>query len=259
MTDIDFDQAVEDFWQASQGGAFPVQWQDTFDRETAYRICLAMIERRSAIGDAQAGWKVGLTAKAIREQQGATEPVFAVLYDSGRWQSGVSHPYSDLMRPGWENELCLTMGATLKGPGVTEDQVKAAVATIAPALEIIEQRPPPGKGSGFLSGADNGQQRSFIVGTETAYDASIHDLGKASVEVFVDGKFEEKAFGIEVMESSPLSSIVWLTEGLSRFGHELTAGSVVMTGSFTKQYRFEGPVEVEARFEPFGTVTASFT
>jgi len=49
MTDIDFNQAVEDFWQASQGGAFPVQWQDSFDRETAYRICLAMIARRTAI------------------------------------------------------------------------------------------------------------------------------------------------------------------------------------------------------------------
>lgn len=259
MTDIDFDQAVEDFWAASQGGPFPVQWQDKFDRETAYRICLAMIERRDAIGDAQAGWKVGLTAKAIRAQQGATEPVFAVLYDSGRWQSGVTHPYSDLTRPGWENELCLTMGATLQGPGVTEDQVKAAVATVAPALEIIEQRPPPGKGSGFLSGADNGQQRSFIVGQETAYDASIHDLGKTSVDIYVDGAFKEKAYGVEVMESSPLSSIVWLTEGLARFGHVLTAGSVVMTGSFTKQYRFDGPVEVEARFEPFGTVSASFT
>ena len=50
MTDIDFNQAVEDFWQASQGGAFPVQWQDSFDRETAYRICLAMIARRAARG-----------------------------------------------------------------------------------------------------------------------------------------------------------------------------------------------------------------
>jgi hypothetical protein len=65
------------------------------------------------------------------------------------------------MRPGWENELCLTLGATLNGPGVSEDDVKAAVATVAPALEIIEQRPPVGKGSGFLSGADNGQQRSL--------------------------------------------------------------------------------------------------
>jgi 2-keto-4-pentenoate hydratase len=71
MTDIDFDQAVEDFWQARQGGPFPVQWQDSFDRDTAYRICLAMIARHEASGDPQAGWKVGLTAKAIREQQGA--------------------------------------------------------------------------------------------------------------------------------------------------------------------------------------------
>ena len=259
MTDIDFNQAVEDFWQASQGGAFPVQWQDSFDRETAYRICLAMIARRAANGDPQAGWKVGLTAKAIREQQGASEPVFAVLYDKGRWQSGVSHPYADLMHPGWENELCLTMGASLSGPDVTEEEAKAAVATVAPALEIIEQRPPPGKGSGFLSGADNGQQRAFVVDAATPYDPAIHDLAESCVDLYVNGEFQEKAYGVEILESSPIASIRWLAGKLAEFGLELKAGSAVMTGSFTKQYRFEGPVEIEARFEPFGTVTATFT
>ena len=223
MTDIDFNQAVEDFWQASQGGAFPVQWQDSFDRETAYRICLAMIARRAANGDPQAGWKVGLTAKAIREQQGASEPVFAVLYDKGRWQSGVSHPYADLMHPGWENELCLTMGASLSGPDVTEEEAKA------------------------------------VVGAATPYDPAIHDLAESCVDLYVNGEFQEKAYGVEILESSPIASIRWLAGKLAEFGLELKAGSAVMTGSFTKQYRFEGPVEIEARFEPFGTGTATFT
>ena len=163
------------------------------------------------------------------------------------------------MRPGWENELCLAMGATLSGPDATEDESKAAVATVAPALEIIEQRPPPGKGSGFLSGADNGQQRAFVLGAETRYDSAIHDLAKASVDLYVDDEFQEKAYGVEILESSPIASIVWLTGRLARFGLELKAGSAVTTGPFTKQYRFEGPVEIEARFEPFGTVTATFT
>jgi 2-keto-4-pentenoate hydratase len=151
------------------------------------------------------------------------------------------------------------MGTTLRGPNVTGEEAMAAVASIAPTLEIIEQRPPPGKGSGLLSGVDNGQQRAFVVGAETAYDPSIHDLSKASVDLYVDGEFQEKAYGVEIMESSPIASIIWLAAKLSAFDLELKAGSAVMTGSFTKQYRFEGPVDVEARFEPFGTVTAKFT
>ncbi len=256
---IDFDQAVEDFWQARQGGPFPVQWKDKFDRETAYRIGLALIARHAENGDPQAGWKVGLTAKAIREQVGATSPSFAVLYESGRWASGVSYPVAQLTRPGWENELCLTMGATLKGPDVSEGEAKAAIATVAPALEIIEQRAPEGQGSPPLSAADNGQQRAFVVGEETPFVPARHDLGKAWVDLYVDGEFKEKAYGVEVMESSPVASIQWLAGELSRFDLALEEGSAVMTGSLTKQYRFDAPLRIEARFEPFGTVSTNFT
>jgi len=256
---IDFDQAVEDFWQARQGGPFPVQWKEELDLATAHQICLKLIEKHTTNGDPQAGWKVGLTAKAIREQVGATSPAFAVLFSKGRWQSGVSFPCAELTRPGWENELCLTMGKTLTGPNVTEEDARAAVATIAPAFEIIEHRPPPGNGSPALSAADNGQQRAFVVGDETAYDPAIHDLSKTSCELYVDGEFREKAYGSEVMESSPIASIVWLVEKLSEFNLALEAGMAVMTGSFTKQYRFDSPIEIEARFKPFGTVTATFT
>ena len=256
---IDFDQAVEDFWQARQGGAFPIQWKDTLDRETAYRICLALIDRHEEHGDPQVGWKVGLTAKAIREQVGATSPAFAALFAKGRWPSGVAHPFAELIRPGWENELCLTMGKTLRGPDVSEEEAIAAVATIAPALEIIEHRPPEGQGTSALTAADNGQQRAFVVGDETAFDPAIHDLSKASMDLYVDGEFQETAYGVEIMESSPIASIVWLAGRLADFGLALEAGSAVMTGSFTKQYRFDGPVEIEARFEPFGTASATFT
>jgi|TARA_B100000959_G_scaffold270082_1_gene316524 2-oxo-hept-3-ene-1,7-dioate hydratase/2-keto-4-pentenoate hydratase len=46
---------------------------------------------------------------------------------------------------------------------------------------------------------------------------------------------------------------------LSEFDLALEAGMVVMTGSFTKQYRFENSIEIEARFDPFGSVTAKLT
>jgi len=256
---IDFDQALEDFWQARQGGPFPVQWKETLDKDTAHQICLKLIEKHAEHGDPQAGWKVGLTAKAIREQVGATSPAFAVLFSKGRWQCGVSFPCAELTRPGWENELYLTMATTLTGPNVTEEEAKEAVATIAPALEIIEHRPPEGQGTPALSAADNGQQRAFVVGEKTAYDPATHDLSKVSCDLYVNGEFQERNYGIEIMESSPIASITWLANKLSEFDLSLEAGMAVMTGSFTKQYRFDNAVEIEARFEPFGTVTAKFT
>lgn len=255
---IDFDKAVDDFWLARRGGPYPLAWGKELDQDTAYRINLALIDRHAANGEPQAGWKVGLTARAIREQFGLPEPVFAVLFDHGRWPGGREWPLADLIEPGWENEVCLTMGETLRGPGVTEAAARRAIASVAPAMEIIETRGPNTLDGLFAMTADNGQQRAFVVGEETPYDPARHDLGKASVEVFIDGETQETAYGKAVMESGPVASIVWLANKLAEFDRELAAGSAVMTGSFTRQYAIDRPMTIEARFTPFGSATARF-
>ncbi|MDH3236291.1 MAG: hypothetical protein OEQ29_22445, partial [Alphaproteobacteria bacterium] len=198
------------------------------------------------------------TARAIREQFGLPEPLFAVIYEKGRWASGGSWPRAAMVGPGWENELCLTMGATLKGPGVTEADAKAAIASVAPAMEIIETRGPNSM-EGFKSMiADNGQQYAFVVGDATPYDPAVHDLGAATVEVFIDGDSQETAPGSAVMESSAVASIVFLANKLAEFDRALEAGQAVMTGSFTKQYPIDRAMTAEARFTPFGSAIATF-
>lgn len=256
---LDFDAAVEAFWSARRGGPYPLHLEKDLDQDSAYRINLALIDRHAAEGETQAGWKVGLTARAIREQFGLPEPVFAVLYEHGRWESGIEVALSGLTRPGWENELCLTLGETLRGPGITEGDVRQAVATVAPAMEIIEARGPNSIDGLYSMTADNGQQRAFVVGAETPFDPAVHDLGKATVEVFVDGDSQETAPGSAVMESSPLASIVWLANKLAEFDRAIEAGSAIMTGSFTRQYAIDRPMRAEARFDPFGSAVATFT
>lgn len=256
---MELDQAVEDFWNFRHGGPFPEHYAGNLEFDDGFRVCLALRERHAADGNPQVGWKVGLTAKAIQAQAGVHHPSWAVLYERGRWASGHSHPAADLITPGWENELCLTMGATLSGPDATIDDAAAAVASVQPAFEIIERRFKPGPGLFPLGAADNGQQRAFVVGEATRFDPDAHDLAAASVEVFVDGESREVAYGREVMESSPLASIAWLANDLARFGLALEEGMQVMSGSFTKQYHFDGPTEVAAKFDPFGEVRVTFT
>jgi 2-keto-4-pentenoate hydratase len=256
---LDFEAAVEAFWAARHGGPYPLHLEPQLDQDSAYRINLALIDRHAAEGQRQSGWKVGLTARAIREQFDLPEPVFAVLYEQGRWQSGIEFPVAELTRPGWENELCLTVGKTLRGPNVTEDDVRDAVSAVAPAMEIIEARGPNNMDGLYSMTADNGQQRAYVVGAETPFDPAAHDLGKATVEIFVDGEFQEQAPGSAVMESSPLASIVWLANKLAAYDRAVEAGSVVMTGSFTRQYTIDRPLRAEARFDPFGSAIATFT
>ena len=254
----ELEEAIETFWRARHGGGYPVDWAERLSQADAYAVNLALAGRHEAEGRRQVGWKVGLTAQAIRDQFGLPEPVFGVLFDDGRWPSGAERRIADFQPLGFENELCLSMGGRLCGPGVTEDSARRAVATIAPAMEIIETRGPLTLELFNVMIADNAQQRAFVVGEEVPYDPAIHDLGAATVDVRVDGRTIDSGRGEAVMESGAIASIVWLANKLAEHGRALEAGSVIMTGSFTRQYPIDRPMTVEARFDPFGGVVATF-
>src|SRR5690606_13781564 len=158
-------------------------------------------------GETQAGWKVGLTSAAMRAQQGVPEPCFGHLLQSREMPSGTTLAYSSLIQPGIENELCITMGATLSGPDVTKEQALNAIALIQPALELVEVR---GNFSADLplTMADNAQQYGFITGAPVAFDPSMV-LEQATVEVYFNHALQESASATEVM-GSPVNSLIWL-------------------------------------------------
>src|SRR3954471_12729124 len=159
---IDLATTAEDFWAARQRGEFfPQAYADRLSLDEAYRIQLALIERRVAAGERQIGWKVGLTAKAIQEQFGFHEPVFACILESR--PSGHVFGAAELINPGFETELCIRLGRGLEGM-VSLEQVRAAVDVIYPSFEIIETRGDLVKQIA-LALADNGQQRSVVLGT----------------------------------------------------------------------------------------------
>jgi len=125
---VSIDQAIDAFWQCARQRTAPgPEWMKRLSREEAYRVQLGVLARYVAAGERQAGWKVGLTSKAMQAQQGVHEPVLGFLLQSGEQPSGTRFRYADLIRPGFENELCLTVGTTLRGPGVTTERAAAAL------------------------------------------------------------------------------------------------------------------------------------
>ena len=222
--------------------------------EQAYRAQLELLARCEREGQRQAGWKVGLTARAMQAQQGVYEPVFGFLLESGHRPSGAVFDFTSLIRPGFENELCLTLGAPLAGPGVTLEQARAAVSHVAPALEIIAQR--GAFGADLASSlADNAQPKAFVPGAAVPLGAL--DLAEVTLELAVNGVSQERARGAEVL-GTPIASIAWLANKLAEFGRRLEAGAQVMSGSFTRQYDLHRGDAVEARFDPLGPVRAEF-
>jgi 2-keto-4-pentenoate hydratase len=252
---VELNAVIESIWENAQRGVYyPHEWHGKLALDQAYRVNLAITERRIALGARQAGWKVGVTSKAMQIQQGVHEPVFGVLFESGHRASGCAFNFSELIAPAFENELCLTLGKTLLGPGIDIDQARAAIAEVAPALEIIERR---GQFADLpLAMADNAQQKAFVTGPATCYTPE-RRLRDATVEVFVNAEFKERASGAEVM-GDPAASLAWLANKLAEFGRGLDAGMCVMSGSFTKQYPLRKGDRAESRFQPFGTVLAEF-
>ena len=247
--------AVDTIWRGIQRGMHhPAELRGKLSLDDAYRVQLGLLACYERAGERQAGWKVGLTAKAMQAQQGVNEPVFGFLLRSGHRPTGTTFDFASLIRPGFENELCITIGTTLAGPGVTLERARGAISHVAPALEIIEKRGDL-RADLALTLADNAQQKAFVTGMNVPLGEL--DLADVTLDLIVNGVAQERARGAEVL-GTPVASIAWLANKLAEFGRQLDAGTQVMSGSFTKQYVVNRGDIVKAEFEPLGRVSAEF-
>ena len=181
---------------------------------------------------APAGWKVGLTSGTARDSMGEGFRPFGHIHSERVFDSGARIPLAGMCRPGIENELCFRLGRVLEGP-VSRSQVIDAVASVAPAFELIERRLPPSAGQDEHL-ADNLAQWGIVVGEERQFDwecfpfsglaVALHRDGEAVQQVAADGHIDDH-----------FSSIAALAAQLAAFGRRIEAGARIITGSFTKQ------------------------
>ena len=251
------EQTVQALWQLQQqGDVFSQQWRGKLDLNEAYRVQQGLLQRKLAGGERQAGWKVGLTAPAMREMFGGEEPVFGYLLESGSVASGHRFRFAELRSPLVESELLITLAHELSGPGATADDALRAVASVAPALEIIEMRGADMRIDMPLAITDNVAQRAFVHGTELALSPGF-DFGSVRAEVRINGQTIANALGREAIDHQ-LETLAWLANALHRHGLRLQAGQRVMTGSFTKPLAVTAGDTLHTEFSGVGSVEASF-
>jgi 2-keto-4-pentenoate hydratase len=253
---MDLNAVVESMWQHTlHRSYFPAEWKGRLTIEQAYQVQLAILDRWVARGERLAGWKVGLSAPVIQRQFGMHEPVMGFLLESGHRESDAGFRHAELIEPGFENELCLTVGTRLEGPGVTLAEARAAITAVQPAFEIIEGRG-DFRADMSLSLTDNCQQRAFVTGPASPLPAG-WEPSSTTVEVLINGRRVDEAVGSEETGHS-LGAVAWLAKKLAEFGRRLEPGHRIMSGSFTKQYPIARGDRIETRFTPFGNVRAVF-
>jgi 2-keto-4-pentenoate hydratase len=250
MPPFEAQTAIESFWAArSRGEWFPAAWHGKLTNDQAYQVLFGIMERRVAAGERQIGWKVGLTSKAIQQQFNVHEPVFGCILE--QLPSGHVFAPADLIRPGFENELCLRLGKDLTG-AVTVEEARAAIDAIYPSLEIIETRGNLTEQLA-LALADNAQQKTVILGAPVP--PPMH-LETTEARVIINGQTAATGTGDAVL-GDPLNSLVWLAAKLAQFGRSLKAGEIVMSGSFTRQFPISPGDKIRCEFSGIGGVATS--
>jgi 2-keto-4-pentenoate hydratase len=253
---FDAEEALQTFLRARRDDVFfPAEWDGSLTLDEAYRVLVAWERHLESEGQKHIGWKVGLTAKPIQDQFNVHEPVFGFLMDDAPYTSGSAIPFDSLIKPGFENEICVTAGADLAGPGITVEQARRAIQTVRPAFELIETR------GDFIGHAekvvpDNLQQKGIIIGDEVPFTEDM-DLSAVALSVTINGQAVDGGTGSAVL-GDPVNSVVWLANRLADFSLHISAGDLIMTGSFTRQHAISRGDAISASFAGLGGVTASF-
>ena len=146
------DALVEALFQARRTGLAGPELSDpgliTADHglRQALSLQLAVLQRFLAAGEQLGGWKVGHTSGRRRGVLGRDFRPFGYILDSRIMRSGDTLGHDRIMSCFIEPELCLVLGAPLKGEDVDPVTARDAVRAVAPAFELNEVRLPPEAG-----------------------------------------------------------------------------------------------------------------
>ena len=228
----------------------------TADIEDAYRIATAVTNLKLAAGRRIKGHKVGLTSKAMRSLNGATEPDYGTLFDDWFVPEGARIVRGRMNRPLVEVEIAFVLGASLRGPSVNAADVIRATDFIVPCIEIVDVRQ-KGRGPTPLidSIADAAACGLVVLGGCPARLTDL-DIRRIGATLSINGSVEESGVASAVM-GNPINSVAWLVNKLHTYGVAPEQGQVILSGSFIKAIPFQAGDTVVALFDRLGEVTFS--
>jgi 2-oxo-hept-3-ene-1,7-dioate hydratase len=230
--------------------------------DEAYAVQAELVALKLAQGRRQIGWKIGLTSRAMQEQLKIDTPDSGVLLDDMLFADGATVSKNHFIQPRVEAEIAFLMAHDLSGADVTREDVIAATARVAPALEILDTRilradPATGKARIITDTvSDNAANAGIVLGAQRHTVAAI-DLRWVGAILKRSGVVEETGLGAGVLDD-PVTGIVWLVQRLARYGQGLKAGDIVLSGSFVRAIEAPPGSRFEADFGPFGSVSINF-
>ncbi|MCY4404751.1 MAG: fumarylacetoacetate hydrolase family protein [Rhodospirillaceae bacterium] len=246
-------------WQAWQGrtqiAALPADCRPgTLEEAYAVQEGLA-----ASAGLAVAGYKIGATNAQVQARFGVDAPFSGRLFADYVSESPLRVPADTVNFYAIEAEFDFVMAHALapRAAPYTRDDVRAAVASVHPAIEV-----PDSRYSDWLSMkapdliGDNAIGCLLALGAEAAGMLD-HDLAGQPVIVRINGEVVSEGAGANVL-GDPWNVMVWLANHLSARGLTLEAGHIVTTGSAADVVQCQPGDTVTAEFGPIGQAEVHF-
>lgn len=244
---------IDTLYKGRSSGSQPIGLEQTqLSLEEALELQLGVLGRFQAAGEQLGGWKVGLTSGRARDRMGKNFRPFGYILQSRIFRSGATALLTKIMNCHIEPELCLIVGAPLRGDNVDVAAAKAAVRAVAPAFELNEVRVSPDISQSLML-ADGLAQWGIVLGPE----APVRDgLVDTTVEFYRDDQLVETKTPGATMDD-PYLSLARLCRLLHKYGRGLEPGQPVITGSFC-HHPVPQPGSYRAVFSGIGEVSVKF-
>lgn len=207
-------------------------------------------------GERIGAWKVGATHANSQAALGVDGPVASRLFATALLHGDQELPDCYLLR-GLEAEYAFALGADLppEGAPYTREQIAAAVASVHPAIEIVDTRYTTAQ-RGALVLADNVNDAHWIYGDGVS-DWRALDIVNAPVTMEVNGEVVVRGSGAEVL-GDPLNALEWLVNEHASKREGLRKGQFVTAGSCTGLYKSPPGCSARASFEGLGELRVRF-
>lgn len=236
----------------------PTQTFPDMEEADAYAIQQRFIANRVAEGAKVAGYKVGLTSKAMQDFAGTTEPDFSALLDTMFIPEAAEINAADWFDPLVEIEIAFVLKDRLSGPNVTAVDVIRATDFILPAIELVDFRIKRALGMNFIDTvSDLAAVGAVIVGGNPA---RLDDVDVRAIEGVLSKNDRDVERGhASAVLGNPVNAVAWLARKLHSFGIAFEPGQLILTGSFVRAVPVGAGDRIVARYDSgFGDVRVNF-
>lgn len=234
---------------ASTATAIP-QLDDALTLEQAYAIQALSMRRRFARGERRIGIKMGFTSRAKMAQMGVHDMIWGSLTDRMLIDAGTAISRARYVHPRVEPEVVFLLKNSLSGR-IDPLTAMAAVAAVAPALEIIDSRYRDFKFSLTDVVADNSSSSGVVIGPWA--DPSV-DFGNLGMLMEINGAARQIGSTAAIL-GHPIFSLVAAARLVGERGERLEAGDLVMAGGATAAEAVVAGDYVELSVERLGSVS----